>query len=116
MSVSANIGPSIRIKGEVTSQEPLTIAGEVDGSISVEGHPLTIAEGAHVNATVSADTIVIAGKVNGLLSADARIVVSNTAHIEGDLAAPAIRLTDGATVHGRIETTAERKAKLQLAS
>jgi cytoskeletal protein CcmA (bactofilin family) len=116
MSVSASIGPSIRIKGEITSQEPLTIAGEVDGSVAVEGHPLTIAEGANVTATVSAHTIVVSGAVNGILSADDRIVVSNTAKVEGDLAAPAIRLTDGATVHGRIETTADRKSKLQLAS
>ena len=45
MSNTAHIGPTISIKGEVTSEEPLTIAGHVDGSVEVAGHVLTIVEG-----------------------------------------------------------------------
>jgi cytoskeletal protein CcmA (bactofilin family) len=115
METPAHIGPSIRIKGEITAKEPLTIAGHVDGSISAEGHPVTIVEGGTVRATVEAHTIVVSGSVTGHLIADARIVVRESAVIEGDLSAPAISLAAGGTVNGRIETTA-RAAKLQLAS
>jgi len=115
MSTSALIGTSIRIKGEVTSAEPLTIAGHVDGSVDVQGHPLTILESGHVDATVQAETIVVAGSVNGLLSAATRVVVRETAIVEGDVTAPKVSLADGATVHGRIET-AGRKDSLKLAS
>jgi cytoskeletal protein CcmA (bactofilin family) len=100
----AHIGPSIHIKGEVTAHEPLTIAGHVDGSVQVNGHGVTVAAGGRVKADVSADTIVIDGNVTGRLSAGARIVVRETARIEGDLVAPAVSLADGATVHGRVET------------
>lgn len=115
MDVSAHIGPSIRIKGEVSAREPLTIAGQVDGTIAVEGHPLTIVEGGRVTAKLVAHTIVVAGTVNGELNAEARIVVRDTATIEGNLSAPAVSLADGASVQGRVET-GTRKAKLQLAS
>jgi cytoskeletal protein CcmA (bactofilin family) len=116
MEQSAQIGASIRIVGEVTAREPLTIAGSVEGSVDVEGHPLTILASAKVNATVQADTIVVAGHVNGLMSASGRIQVRDTATVEGDLSAPSICLTEGATVHGRIETTGGRSAALPLAS
>ncbi len=115
MDAAAHIGSSIRIKGEVSAREPLTIAGTVEGSIAVEGHPVTIVEGGSVNATIVAHTIVVAGAVNGRLNAEARIVVRATANIQGDLAAPAVSLAEGATVQGRVET-AQRKTKLQLAS
>ena len=51
MHVIAHIGKSIQIKGEVTAQEPLTIAGQVIGTIDVSGHPLTVTE----TATIEAD-------------------------------------------------------------
>lgn len=116
MEHSAQIGSSIRIIGEVTAREPLTIAGSVEGSVDVEGHPLTILGTAKVNATVQAETIVVSGHVNGLISASGRIQVRDSATVEGDLSAPSICLAEGATVHGRIETTGGRKAALPLAS
>ena len=115
MESTALIGSSIRIKGEVSSREPLVIAGHVDGSIEVVGHQLTIVESGNVTATVQADTIVVAGTVTGILNATSKIIVRATACIEGDLSAPSVSLADGATVHGRVETSV-RKAKLQLAS
>ena len=116
MEAIAKIGPSIRIKGDVTASEPLAIAGHVDGTIEVKGHTLTVMADAHVNATITADTIVIGGAVNGHVLGGARIVVGNTANVDGDLSAPVISLADGATVHGRVETTARPSVKLQLAS
>lgn len=116
MDMAAQIGPSIRIKGEITASEPLTIAGSVDGSIEVEGHPLTIAAGGRVSATLIAHTIVVGGSVNGRLNAGARIVVRDTATIEGDLSAPTVSLADGATVQGRVETAERQRPALSLAS
>jgi cytoskeletal protein CcmA (bactofilin family) len=110
MNSTWHVGPTISIKGEVISQEPLTIAGHVDGSVEVVGHALTIAEGGKVTATLLAKTIVVSGAVKGSLCAKDTIVVGETAVVEGDLAAPAVRLADGAVVQGRIDT-GDRKAK-----
>jgi cytoskeletal protein CcmA (bactofilin family) len=117
MSTGAHIGPSIRIKGDVTASEPLVIAGCVEGTIEVEGHPLTILAGGQVTATMMAHTVVIAGTFSGSMNATARILVAETATVEGELSAPAISLADGATIDGRIETTGRPDAAaLPLAS
>lgn len=115
METAARIGPSIRIKGEVHSGEPLVIAGHIDGTVEVKGHPLTIDDGGSVEATVSADTIVVSGRANGILTAGAKVIIRASAKIDGDISAPAISLAEGATVNGRIET-AQKKASLSLAS
>lgn len=117
MDATAHVGRTIHIKGDVTAAEPLTIAGHVDGTIDVKGHPLTVTPEGCVTATVTAETIVIGGTVTGALLAGTRIVVRETATVEGDLTAPSITLADGATVNGRVETTARPAvAVLQLAS
>jgi len=104
MDSIARIGSSIHIKGEVTASEPLTIAGRVEGTIDVAGHAVTIDPSGRVEATIFADAIIIAGTVQGQLSATARIVVRETATIEGDLSAPSISIAEGAAVHGKVET------------
>ncbi len=115
MSTPAGIGQSIRIKGEIVAREPFLISGHVDGTIDVDGHTLTIAEGAVVAATVTADTVVVQGKVKGELSATNKIVVSATAAIEGGISAPVISVAEGASINGSVETT-PRKQTLPLAS
>ena len=115
MSMSAGIGKSIRIKGEIIAREPFRISGHVDGTIDVDGHTLTVAEEATVAATVTADTVVIQGNVKGELWATTKIEVSATASIEGGISAPAISISEGAVINGRVETT-QRKGTLSLAS
>jgi cytoskeletal protein CcmA (bactofilin family) len=115
METIATIGPSIHIKGDVTSCEPLLISGQVEGTVSVDGHALSVDGSGRLTATVMADTIVVSGWVSGNLRAGARIVVRDTATIDGDISAPIVTLAEGATVHGRVET-AQRQSSLSLAS
>ena len=115
MSNSAGVGQSIRIKGEVTAREPFVIAGHVEGTIAVEGHALTVSEGATVDATVMADTAILQGTVKGELSASTKIVVQHTATLEGQFTAPTVSVAEGATIHGKVETT-QKKTKLSVAS
>ena len=115
MDTCAQIGPSIRIKGHVTSHEPLTIAGHVDGTVEVSGHRLTVTQAARITADVVAHTIVVAGTINGSVTADARIIVEQTAAIEGEMSAPSVSVDAGAQLRGRCEIVGKR-AELQLAS
>ncbi len=104
MDVMARIGPSIHIKGQITASEPITICGRIDGTIDVQGHAVTVDAGGRLKADITAETIVVGGDVHGRLLAGTRIVVRETAKIEGELSAPAVSLADGATVSGRVET------------
>jgi cytoskeletal protein CcmA (bactofilin family) len=108
MNAVAHIGSSIHIKGEISAQEPLTIAGHVIGTIDVSGHPLFVTDSGTIDADIVAQTIVIGGTVNGKLLADGRIVVNKTATFAGNLSAPAVSVDDGAQVQGRLEIAGRR--------
>jgi cytoskeletal protein CcmA (bactofilin family) len=113
MSTSSGIGQSIQIKGDIHAEEPFLVAGRIDGSIVVQGHPLTVAEGANVDAKITAESAIIQGSLKGTLTAATKIVVQPTATIDGELSAPAIGVAEGATIHAKIATT---RAKPKLAA
>ena len=111
----ARIGRTIQITGDISAEEPLIVDGTVVGSIELTGHPLTVTENGSVEATVVAHTITVSGHVTGTLNASARIVVQQTATIDGDLEAPAVSVQEGAIVHGKLQIEGRRQG-LALAS
>ena len=115
MEPVAQIGPSIRIKGDISAQEPLTISGHVVGNIDVSGYRLVLTEAAHVDADIIAHTVVIGGVVNGRLCAEGTVLVQQTATVAGELAAPSVAVVDGAQLQGKFEITGKRAA-VSLAS
>src|SRR5215213_5433532 len=59
------IGKAVRVEGKVISEEDLTIDGDVQGSIELGGHSLTIGQDARIKADLLAKTVTISGKVSG---------------------------------------------------
>lgn len=116
MNEATRIGPSIHITGQLTAQEPLTIDGHITGTIDASGHPLTFTEAARIDADVLAHTIVIGGSVKGKLSAEHRILVKQTATLNGEVCAPALTVDDGALLQGRLEIAGRRQAESQTAA
>ncbi len=100
--VAAWIGASILIKGDVTSSENMTVAGRIEGDITVREHALVIAAGGTVRGNVVARAVVVHGEVLGTITADARVEVAATGSVQGDIRAPRMVLAEGATLHGRV--------------
>ena len=116
MDRPTEIGSSIVIRGELTAREDIVISGRVEGTIHSEEHLITVKPGADVEADTLAREIVVSGKLSGAISAKARISLEGSADVDGELSAPAIMIADGAVFHGSVETTGDKKSKLQLAS
>lgn len=116
MQQGAHIGPSVVVKGEISSREPLTVSGRVEGTIEMPGHMLTIEAGAHVIADVAAAAIVIGGTVSGSLVAEERIALRAGAEVDGELQAPRLAVEDGARVNGKATVTGAREVDLARAS
>ena len=113
----AEIGASIVIKGNITAGEDLIISGKVEGSIAVDGHSVIVRQGAEVVADVHAKAIVVAGQVLGALKGDDAIELQTSAEVEGELAAPVLKVHEGAVFNGKAETVESAgKPSLQLAS
>ena len=63
---------------------------------------ITIGEKGSVHAAIEGDTVVIAGEVQGDITARRKITLESTARVTGDLSTPGIVIQEGARLEGRI--------------
>jgi len=101
--VVAWIGKAVRVEGKVISAEDLTIDGDVQGSIELGGHTLTIGQDASIKADLLAKTVTISGKVKGNVKAVEKVDLRATGSVDGDITAPRFVMADGATVIGKVQ-------------
>jgi cytoskeletal protein CcmA (bactofilin family) len=101
---SAVIGKSVTIKGQIFSREDLTIDGEVDGSVDLQEHRLTVGHNGNLRADVRAHEIVVLGSINGNVEATEKIDIRKQARVTGDIVAARIETEDGAFLKGSVDT------------
>ena len=99
------IGKAVRVQGKVVSAEDLSIDGDVEGSIELGGHSLTIGEDARIRADLLAKTVTISGKVTGNVKGVDKVELLATGFVEGDITAPRFVMAEGATVMGKVQTS-----------
>ena len=107
--VAAWVGTALRIEGKITSAEDLTIDGNVEGSIELGNHSLTIGIGASVKADLTAKHITISGSVVGNIRATDTVELRATGSVDGDISAPRLLMADGASAKGRIEAGSPKR-------
>jgi len=109
------LGPTVRIKGDISGTGDLLIFGAVDGTIKIEERKLTIGPLAKINADISAGEVVTRGLVKGDIRATRRIEIKKDGSVMGNLTAAQITIEDGAGFKGFVETepnaTKERTMK-----
>ena len=82
-SSQAVLGRDVTVTGEIRSQEPLIIEGEVEGTIDVAGHLLTIAPNGKVHASVQAKEIDVLGSLQGNVDGADKIYIRKWSAIRG---------------------------------
>jgi len=97
------IGRGLVLKGQVNAGEDLYIDGEVEGSIEVKDHDLTVGASGRVKANVVARNVYIAGTLHGDLKAGQKIVIRHTGSLLGDLVTAGVTIEDGAYFKGGID-------------
>ena len=100
---AAWIGGSVHVKGDVVATEDLVIDGQVQGTIELGDHNLTVGSGATVVANLVARSVTISGKVQGNVTGSARVDLKSTATVEGDVTAPKFMMEEGAELMGMVE-------------
>ena len=99
----AVIGKSVMIKGQIFSREDLTIDGEIDGSVQLEEHRLTVGPHGKLQAGVKAREIVVLGTIHGNVEASDKIDIRKDAKLVGDIKTARIVIEDGAYFKGSID-------------
>ena len=106
---AAWIGGSILVKGDVVSTEDLVIDGQVQGTIEIGDHSLTIGSGAAVVADLVAKNITISGQLKGDVVGSGTVELKSSARVEGDINAPKFMMEEGATLIGKVDTGTKTK-------
>jgi len=99
----ATIGKSVVIKGELSGSEDLYIDGQVEGSIDLRDHSVTVGPSGNVKAGISAKSIVVQGKVDGSLTATDRLDLRKSAIVTGNLTTQRIAIEEGAFLQGKVD-------------
>ena len=99
----AHIGKSVVLKGEISGSEDLYLDGQVEGSVELRNHNLTIGPNGHVKANINAKEVVIQGKVDGNVAASERVELRKSAVLVGDIVTQRIVIEDGAYFKGGID-------------
>jgi len=104
-----NLGKSVRIKGELSGSEDLTLCGQMEGSIKLPGHTLTVGSGADIKAEISAKIVVSMGAVTGNVTAGEKLEIQATGSVTGDIVSPRLVIVDGGHLHGKVQMPSPRE-------
>jgi cytoskeletal protein CcmA (bactofilin family) len=99
----AHIGKSVLIRGELSGSEDLYLDGEVEGSIDLHEHTLTIGPHGRVRANVQARDITVFGRVDGNINGKDRVELKRSAVVAGDVMTQRVVIEDGAYFKGSID-------------
>jgi cytoskeletal protein CcmA (bactofilin family) len=103
-----NIGKSVVIKGELNGSEDLTIEGQVEGTIQLKDHVLTIGPNGRIKAQVFAKAVIVLGEVHGNVTASEKVDIRDNGSVDGDIVSPRMAIAEGAHFRGSVDM--QRKA------
>jgi cytoskeletal protein CcmA (bactofilin family) len=103
-------GKSMKIIGEVTSDEELYLDGDLDGKLNLNNR-LTIGPNSKVNANIKAQEIIVFGTIKGNVESESRVSLRTGASIVGDIKTAGIIIEDGAYFKGGIDISRNGESK-----
>lgn len=93
-------------KGEMTSEGSVHIHGRFDGAVKAV-NSIFVADGAEVDATLTAQTVVVAGISRGTVRARGKFEVLPTGRVAGDIHAPTLVVHEGAIMTGQLRMSGD---------
>lgn len=101
-STSSIIAANSAWNGTLTSEGSLRVHGRADGEL-YSATDLFVAEGAEVDASLFADSVVVAGLVRGKIEARSRLEILPQGEVTGDVRSPKLVVHEGATISGQLK-------------
>jgi len=101
------IGAKTVVKGDVTGDEDVLVEGAVEGTIRIT-RDLRVGPTGRVKATVSAQSVVVAGELVGDCHAEQRVHIEATGRLTGNIRAPRVVIVEGATFKGNSDMSPHR--------
>lgn len=96
------IAAELTIEGKIEGAGNVRLAGRFKGDVHVEGN-LTIEVGAKLTGGVRAETVIIAGELEGNIEAAKRVELLESGVLNGDLKAGSLTVAAGSRMRGQVE-------------
>ena len=107
----STIGAATRVRGRVTGDGDVLIAGHVEGDIVVRGD-VTIDDGAQCASNVEGHAVTIGGSLEGDVAASGAITIGASGRVRGNVRGASFAMDDGASFAGRVDCDFELPAGL----
>ena len=112
-STSKNVLSSdVEVKGNIKFSGELTFEGKLEGEIQTDG-VLNLGDSAVVNGNITAQNVVVRGKVNGNITAREKIELKTKTELFGDIRASKLVVEEGVTFVGKTEVNPNKVAPTQ---
>ncbi len=112
---SAVMGTTVIVKGQIFSREDLTIDGEVEGTVELQEHRLTVGPNGKVLAGIKAREVIVLGTIHGNVETTDKIDIRKDAKLLGDIKTARVVIEDGAYFKGNIDIVRAEVPKPQPA-
>ncbi|HEX4646500.1 MAG TPA: polymer-forming cytoskeletal protein [Verrucomicrobiae bacterium] len=96
------LASDVEIKGNLKFSGELTFEGKLDGEVQTDG-VLNLGDTAVINGNVSAQSVVVRGKMNGNITAKEKIEIKAKSELFGDIRASKLVIEEGVTYVGKTE-------------
>jgi cytoskeletal protein CcmA (bactofilin family) len=96
------IAAGITITGKIDGAGHVRIDGRFEGDVHIQGD-LTIETGAKLTGGIRADSVVIAGEIEGNIDSAQKVELLATGVLNGDLKAGTVTVAAGSRMRGRME-------------
>ncbi len=99
---TTQIAQGLKFRGEITGSSNLSISGEVDGKLNLEGKVI-IEDSGFVRGEIQAKEVCVGGRVEGNILGEETIEILGKGSVKGDVKSPRVMIADGAFFKGNVE-------------
>lgn len=99
--VTTVLGPGISWKGDLRGKGGVRIEGALEGEVAVRGMVIVGETGRVTCELVKADTVIVAGAVNGKIQA-VKLEIRSTGRVYGDVTVQSFATEEGAYLRGQV--------------
>jgi cytoskeletal protein CcmA (bactofilin family) len=96
------VAAEITITGKIVGTGHVRIAGRFEGDVHIQGD-LTVESGAKLTGGIRAESVAIAGEVEGNIENASKVELLTTGVLNGDLKAGTLTVAAGSRMRGRVE-------------
>lgn len=90
------------VEGTYNTSRDLRVEGRLSGTINCDG-VLFVADGAEVDATVEAESIIVSGVLRGAITCRGRLEITSSGSVTGEVTTAGLVIVEGARYEGQIQ-------------